>query len=208
MLNEVVSRIETRLSALGLSAAAASRLADAPDAIRNLQRAARDGNRQGVSTSTMLKLAAVLQTSVEWLLEGKGPETREQEARALHIPILSFVQAGAFAGRDGVEDLQDALAIPVADLPPGKWFALRVEGDSMDRISPPGSIIIVNALDRRLVPNACYVIANEDGEATYKRYRPSPDRFEPVSVNPAHEPIYPIGPVRVIGRVRRSLLEM
>jgi SOS-response transcriptional repressor LexA len=87
-------------------------------------------------------------------------------------------------------------------------LALRVVGDSMDRISPPDSIIFVNRADRRLVANGCSVIATPDGEATYKRYRPSPDRFEPVSVNPAHEPFFPDGMPKIVGRVRKSILDM
>lgn len=96
-----------------------------------------------------------------------------------------------------------------ADLDPkGQWIALRVDGDSMDRISPPGSLIFVNLADRRLVTNACYIITNADGEATYKRFRASPPRFEPVSTNPAHEPIFPDGEPVVLGRVRRSIIDM
>jgi SOS-response transcriptional repressor LexA len=97
--------------------------------------------------------------------------------------------------------------IEAAGLPPGDWFALTVEGDSMDRISPPGSIIFVNRRDRKLIPNGCYVILNEDGEATYKRYRPDPDRFEPVSGNKDLDPLFPKGTITVIGRVRRTMMD-
>lgn len=78
----------------------------------------------------------------------------------------------------------------------------------MDRISPPGSKILVNRREKRLVPNACYVIADENGAATYKRYRPDPVRFEPVSTVPDHEPFFPENEPVIIGRVRRSILEM
>ena len=99
--------------------------------------------------------------------------------------------------------------IDASDLDPkGQWIALRVQGDSMDRISPPGSVIFVNLRDKRLVTNACYIITNGDGEATYKRFRANPPRFEPVSTNPAHEPIFPDGEPAVIGRVRRSFIDM
>jgi phage repressor protein C with HTH and peptisase S24 domain len=88
------------------------------------------------------------------------------------------------------------------------WIALRVDGDSMDRISPPGSIIIVNTNDKKLVPNACYVIADSDSNVTYKRYRSNPARFEPVSTNPRHEPIFPDGEPEIIGRVKKSIIDM
>jgi phage repressor protein C with HTH and peptisase S24 domain len=100
--------------------------------------------------------------------------------------------------------------IEAADLPPGDWIALEVKGDSMDRISPPESVIFVNRSERRLVPNACYIIQDGEGGATYKRYRQSPVRFEPVSTNSAHEAIYPDGdnmPI-IFGRVYRSMINM
>ena len=97
----------------------------------------------------------------------------------------------------------------MSDLDPrGEWIALRVEGDSMDRISPPGSLILVDLTDKALVPNACYIITDGDSQATYKRFRSNPPRFEPVSTNPSHQPIFPDGEPAVIGRVRRSLIDM
>lgn len=122
------------------------------------------------------------------------------------VPLVSWVSAGQlmrehFAGAE-------LERIHVPDLPKGDWIALRVQGDSMDRISPPESVIVVNRKDRKLVANACYVIADEEGNATYKRFRPSPMRFEPVSTNPDHEPIFPDNEPRIVGRVRLSILKM
>jgi SOS-response transcriptional repressor LexA len=127
-------------------------------------------------------------------------------AGASVIPILSWVSASALADFGPQDDVVGH--IQVAGLPNGDWIALKVSGDSMDRISPPESIILVDRSDKRLSPNACYVVANKDGEAAYKRYRPNPTRFEPVSTNPSHEPIFPDNDVPVIGRVRLSILAM
>ncbi len=125
-------------------------------------------------------------------------------------PLVSWVSASRLAEVNTVESLEDAPRMMAPDLPAGDWIALRVEGDSMDRISPPESIIFVNLQERQLVPNACYIVADEDGNATYKRYRPDPDRFEPVSVNPDHSPIFVQGdhsPV-IVGRVRKTILSL
>lgn len=125
---------------------------------------------------------------------------------AIDVPLLSWISAGAMM-REDVSD--EALGtIKVSDLPAGDWIALKVVGDSMDRISPPESTILVNRKDRRLVPNAAYVIADEDGNATYKRFRPSPMRFEPVSTNKDLEPLFPANEPLIVGRVRRTILEM
>ncbi|MGT2468453.1 hypothetical protein ACVOMV_32380 [Mesorhizobium atlanticum] len=51
-------------------------------------------------------------------------------------------RAGASCGQRG--QLSDYPTIPTADLEEGEWIALRVDGPSMNKISPPDSIIFVN----------------------------------------------------------------
>lgn len=126
---------------------------------------------------------------------------------AVEVPLLSWVSAGKMAFPDVSEDMIGVLRDGDLD-PTGDWIALKVVGDSMDRISPPDSVIFVDRADKVLVPNACYVISSNDGEASYKRFRPNPMRFEPVSTNPAHEPIYPTREPLIVGRVKKSMIEM
>lgn len=202
-LSDILDRIDQRLSVVGLTDNSASLAAGKSDAIRNMRRALREGSRQGVTVETLAALAVPLKTSTAWLVDGVG------NAEAVRVPLISWVSAGSPDTPTAVEEIQNARRIEDGELDPkGDWVALEVIGDSMDRISPPGSIIFVDRNDRRLVMNACYVIALENGEATYKRFRPSPDRFEPVSVNPMHEPFYPEGPVSILGRVRKTMLPM
>lgn len=127
------------------------------------------------------------------------------------VPLLSWISAGGLAEPRAVAAHDEALEMIRWSLnEKGDWFALRVEGDSMNRISPPDSVIFVNRRDKRLVGNACYIIADADGNASYKRYRTDPARWEPVSTNEAHEPSYVEhdGEPVIIGRVRRTLLSM
>lgn len=134
------------------------------------------------------------------------------QAGPLGAPLISWVSAGVLKAPSAVSAVADAKMAYAHGLDPkGDWIALQVEGDSMDRISPPESIIFVDRKDRRLVTNACYVIADaEGGEASYKRFRANPDRWEPVSTNPEHEPTFvkkgrePV----IVGRVRKTLLSM
>jgi transcriptional regulator with XRE-family HTH domain len=141
-------------------------------------------------------------TVAEVLLPDAGPAS---------VPVLSLVSASGLSAPDYVANLSEAPREPAPGLSQsGEWVAFRVEGDSMDRISPPGSIIFVDLSDKRLVPNACYIISDENNAATYKRFRPNPDRWEPVSTNPDHQPLFPApgnGP-RVIGRVHKSLIDL
>lgn len=170
----------------------------------------------------------VTQATVSRWFAGSDPRGSSQEAiKAWHqqvfpgahagarwpdAPIISWVSAGALKTPEAVEEIENAERVLAPGLDPkGNYLALRVEGDSMDRISPPESIIVVNTKDRRLVQNACYVIVDqEDGAASYKRWRPGPDRWEPVSVNPDHEPIFITAEnaPKVIGRVKRTILDM
>jgi SOS-response transcriptional repressor LexA len=162
---------------------------------------------RGVAKQTVkiTAIARVLGVPVEHLdpvIPSAGPD-----APPLAVPIVTWVSAGRPTENDGQDIIGE---IRVSDLNPrGEWLALRVEGDSMDRISPPGSVILVNAKDTKLINNGCYVIDVGDGETTYKRYRSDPQRFEPVSVNQeGHQTLYFNNPPRIIGRVRRSILEM
>lgn len=211
MSRDLFARIMKRLAAddVKLSASAASRKATgSPDTIRNLARDIQAGKERSMNAATLEALAPVLKTSVNWLLTGEGSEEATQDVSVTLVPKISWVSAGSLTSIEGVDTLEHAPRIPVADLGPGDWILLDVDGDSMDRISPPGSTIAVNRRDKRLVANACYVIAIESGAATYKRYRPAPDRFEPVSTNPVHEAIFPEGPVTIVGRVKRSMIDM
>ena len=80
----------------------------------------------------------------------------------------------------------------------------------MDKISPQDSIIFVNRNEKTLVPNACYIIGDGNGGATYKRFRP-PNVFEPVSTKPEnYSTLYFDDDQQpdVIGRVRRTILSL
>lgn len=138
------------------------------------------------------------------------PEALPGTGVQIRARLISWVSAGALTQPEVMPDVEDAPWVYAPDLDAdGDWIALRVDGDSMNRISPHDSIIFVNRKDRRLVPNACYVIGDGEGGATYKRYRP-PNTWEPVSTNKAHQPmVVPEGQQPdIIGRVRKTVLAM
>lgn len=154
----------------------------------------------------LAEIAQALNVTEEWLLFGREPKLRPPTNLIVPVPIITWVSAGSLSEAEHIDEEKGILAVSNLN-PRGKWFALEVKGDSMDRISPNGSIILVDYNDKQLVPNACYIISNERGSATYKRYRPTPQRFEPVSTNPTYETIFD-GNISVVGRVRRSILDM
>ncbi|MGX5850239.1 LexA family transcriptional regulator [Mesorhizobium sp. PL10] len=124
------------------------------------------------------------------------------------VPIVSWISAGELGSQDMVVNLSDYPTIPTTDLEQGQWIALRVDGPSMNKISPPDSIIFVNLRDKRLVTNGCYVISDESGQATYKRYRPNENPpFQPASYMDIPPPALE-GAITIIGRVKRSMIDM
>lgn len=204
----LVERVERRLKALGLDAAQASfRATGSRDTIRNWQRAAKAGKDSGASMKTLEPVAAVLETNVPWLTDGTGSETGLASSLiATEAPIIAWVSAGILSSDSAIDE---AIGTAKAVLPHGDWIALRVEGESMDRISPPGSIIFVDRSDKRLVGGGFYVIDDGFGQSTYKRFIARPKmRFEPVSKNKTLPALYPDNEPTVVGRVKLTMLDL
>jgi len=155
------------------------------------------------------RIAAYLRIPVADL-EGLEPELAIPK-RLREVPLVSWVSAGRLQEvADLAAIIRKAETIPVEGLPGGDYFATVVRGDSMDRISPEGSRIIVNAADRDPRPGRYYIFSLR-GEATYKRFQSDPViRLEPFSTNPANTTIFPKSDRdwTVIGRVVRSYIDL
>ncbi len=165
-----------------------------------------------VSRPRLLReIARALKTSEEWLLWREGPEEVEHaEPTAISVvPLLSWVSAGKLKDAQSQIPVEDVPLLAFADLGRGDFFALKVVGDSMDRLSPDGSVIVVNRDDRTLVPDRAYVFSHH-GDATYKLWQPDPPHLAPFSTNAAHKPIFLKGKkgLEVVGRVRRTVLDL
>jgi Peptidase S24-like len=225
-LKTIVGRIERRLAAIGSNPTAASRQAGlSPSAIYNLQRGARGKIPvKGGHSKTYDAIAPVLKTSVAWLTKGEGPEEVDPDqrppraigrervnSRVVRVPLLDLVTAGKLKGPLSQIPMSDVPLLTFADLGRGEFFALRVEqdADSMDRLSPPGSILVVNKSDRELRNGRCYIF-EIDGEMTYKMWNEEPRYLAPYSTNPIHKPIIPkrMRDLGVIGRVKRTVLDL
>lgn len=172
-------------------------------------------NMSGVvqmGTKAAAKYAEKLKVRQEWLYYGTGPmrDLPKPKGRApIDIPLLSWVSAGQLLdpGMDNIEALE---SVTVADLPAGEYIATTVRGDSMDRVSPEGSILIVRTDDRELKDGGYYLFSIR-GETTYKRYFNTPvQRLEPYSTNPANRIIFldGDGDWQVVGRVYKTMLRL
>lgn len=109
MLNEILDRIEGRLKAVGLDATNASLQAGlGEDAIRNIRRTVKaDKPDAGASTTTLIKLAPVLQTTVAWLIEGSDASV---ERLSPHQRVLWEIFKKAINASPEVQDRIAAFA--------------------------------------------------------------------------------------------------
>lgn len=126
------------------------------------------------------------------------------------VPLISWVSAGRLSDEDGVSNVDIDKYVIAVDLPKGDWWAMRVKGNSMDRIAPDGSVIFLNRKDKLLREDQFYVFALGTGPATFKRYRGDRGRvrLQPYSSEPDHETIPAPPDLRVIGRVRRVVTDL
>lgn len=148
------------------------------------------------------RYASFFRTTPEWLLYGRrGKDEVAQTNLGPQIPIIGSIAAGVwkesleyaeashtyFTGRDNVQS-------PLRDR-----FGLRVEGDSMDLLFPPGTILeCVNFWGDRDIANNQPVIVQRrrsDGtlETTVKEYVRDKERIEwlvPRSRNPAFQALF------------------
>jgi repressor LexA len=116
------------------------------------------------------------------------------------IPIIGQVQAGTW---------NEAVQRPIGGMPSPepfmsrRVFGLQVAGDSMDEYVEDGATVLVDPEDKALFPGRFYVVINEGGETTYKRYRENPSRLVPCSSNKAHKDILLGGDqtFTIVGRV-------
>lgn len=163
-LQRVIKRIDARLKAVGMSANAASVAAGKKDAIRNLKRAAKDGNRQGATTTTMAALAPVLKTTVQWLLEGQGVEDIAADTRTIPVwgkagaggEINSFhgdnAEIGRISAPADANEQTGAVEISGDSLGPvfNGWFAIYDEVRTPPTTDMMGELCVVELTDGRV----------------------------------------------------------
>lgn len=122
------------------------------------------------------------------------------DAQVTEVPIISWTSAGA--PMEALQNLpEDAETVLISTDKQG-LYAVRVSGESMNRVAPDGSIVICDPLDKSLVDGRRYII-RIGNETTFKRYRGNngPVRFEPESFNPDFATFYADQPFEVIARV-------
>ena len=164
----------------------AARLNIAPARITEMKQ----GKRR-VQPDELAPLAEMLGLAGEGLPEGAMPTSA--------IPLLGDVPAGS--PREAIEKSRRSIIVPEAGLP-SSAYALKVDGDSMDKVAKDGATIVIDPTDRDLFDRSLFVVRNRDGETTFKQYLDGPARLVPCSTNPEHRIIL-LGTeeITILGRV-------
>lgn len=152
--------------------------------------------RQGVTAEEMYALSQIT---------GHPPPNDSPERTA---PLLGWVQAGKLSDPGEPVAIEDAKRVPIPEnLPKGDYFVLEVEGRSMDELSPPGSLIVVDRKQREPITGSLYVFS-VDGEANYKRWQAKPPALVPLSNDPDFKtrPVDRKKGLEVVGRVVLRIL--
>ena len=183
--DELASELKTTQPTISRWRKGAEAKADARDKLRELS------IREGVLREPKRRAPA-----------GSSKKTR-------NIPLISWVSAGKLSGSEVPANVRAEDRIVISGLAEGQWIALRVKGDSMNLIAPDSSVIFVDVADKRLVEDRFYVFGQENGDSTFKRYRGGRNpRLQPYSTNPDHETIPTTDALHVIGRVKRTMLDL
>ena len=172
------------------------------------------GKSKFLRGENLLKAAAVLGVSQQWLATGEGPMAAAVAPSGSSnvepgpgLPLVSWVQAGAWCEACTPVDVSEVERWLDCPVPHGKsTFVLRVRGDSMTaptgnaRTYPEGCLIFVDP-ERRAPVNgdrivACLVGSNE---VTFKVFKDEDGRRWLQPLNPSHEPIRE--PFKVLGTV-------
>lgn len=176
---------------------------------RNFIRDFLEGKKQSFSSAKQPLVAQALQWTVSELLGPPARRVSQSAPKISMVPLLDRVTAGRLKSPSSQIPLEDVPLLAFADLGRGEFFALTVEGDSMDRYSPDGSTIIVNKAERSLINGRCYVFSLR-GETTFKMWQGGETpHLAPYSTNPINKPIFfKKRDLEVIGRVKRTLLDL
>lgn len=150
-----LDRLEQRLAALGLTRRGASVAAKlSPSYVQNIV----NNPDQQRMPREMARLAGVLQCSVAFL-EGRSDDPAVEETGAplaVTLPIRARVGAGLWLEIDGQPAaLGEATVEPLPAYRNARQWLDIVEGDSMDRRYPPGSMVrVADARDIGYAPRA------------------------------------------------------
>ncbi|AFG38690.1 transcriptional repressor LexA [Spirochaeta africana] len=145
-----------------------------------------------------VRRAAHQSRSLELLVKREPEQTAPE---VIEVPLLGDVAAGKPLLAE--ENCETMLSLPASMLGRGRFFALRVRGDSMiDAGIHSGDVAVVQ--QQSTARNGDIVVALLDDAATLKHFYKETNRIMLKSANPQYPPIY-TQDVRVLGKLAHIL---
>ncbi len=203
------------MMALGVTtqAALAAELGVTPSSVTDAAR------RKQVPETWIYKVAYRSGVRAEWLQTGRGAKRPAAQVQviaesaeeyglppALAVPVISWVQAGALRSAEDLYPYAGAAEDYIMVAVRGRHsFALRVRGDSMLPDFREGDMIVV---DPELAPRSgdfVVAVADDAGEATFKRYLKKKDGEVLMPLNADYSPIVLKPEHRLVGKVVRMI---
>lgn len=161
-------------------------------------------------TNTYL-IAEALNVDEAWLMGADVPMERKNKTsskeKGIEINVLGSVAAGIPI--EAIEDIIDTEEISEKLAKTGKFFGLRIKGDSMSPDICNGDVVIVRQQDDAESGDIVIAMVNGD-EATCKRLRKYKDGIELIPKNPSYDTLefskteIIKKPVHIIGKVVES----
>ena len=152
--------------------------------------------------NTLVKLAEIFNVSTDYIVGNDRP--LPEGAIGVKIPVLGDIAAGIPI--TAIQDIIDYEEITEEMAATGEFFALRVNGDSMEPKISKGDVVIVRQQSDVDNGDVAVVLINGD-TATLKRIKKRPEGIMLVSTNPNYEPMFYSNreindlPVIVLGKV-------
>lgn len=141
---------------------------------KNGKKMPRGGSLQKLSDYFGVNLSVLLEEDTDNHL--RVPQ--EISCDEIELPLYGDVAAGALAELESV-DVWDVETVKLPKLLLQKYasnnnlFAMKVNGDSMDKIIPNGSLIVVKPIEQPLYKDGDIVVFSYNGEYSLKKYRPN-----------------------------------
>lgn len=154
-------------------------------------------------SASLQKLAEIFDVTIDYILGNSN--SRDSGGRhGVRIPVYRAVAAGVPI--EAIEDIVDWEEIEPGLASTGKFFALRIAGQSMEPRICDGDVVIVRQQSDASTGDVAIVLVNGN-DATCKRIKRDRGGIWLLPTNPAYEPVYYSAaevaalPVRIIGRV-------
>lgn len=158
--------------------------------------------------ATLQKIANYFDVSIDYLLgrtSGSYPEAPSPSVPGSKwIPVLGRVAAGTPI--EAIEDILDYEEITPEMAASGDFFALQINGDSMEPKISDKDVVIVRKQDDCESGDIAVVLVNGE-DATVKRIKKRPEGIILAPTNPQYEPMFYSNadieklPVTIVGKV-------